>query len=68
MEQGGRDFGARRVWECNGEGKGREERNPDPSRCHPEDHARTRCVISDCLPDFVGELYPAAAEIGGGEE
>jgi len=44
-----------------GEGKrgwreGAEERNPDPSRCHvatPEEHARTRCVISDCLPGFV---------------
>lgn len=39
------------------EGRSAEERNPDPSRCHvatPEEHARTRCVISDCLPSFVG--------------
>lgn len=30
------------------------EKSGSPSRCHPEEHARTRCVISDCLPGFVG--------------
>lgn len=40
-------------------GKGREERKPGlvaraTRGATPEKHARTRCVISDCLAGFVG--------------
>lgn len=48
--------------------EGAEERNPDPSRCHvatPEEHARTRCVISDCLPGFVDGVGYISS--GGGD-
>lgn len=34
-------------------------------RRHPEEHARTRCVISDCLPGFVGGWVVVSSGVAG---